>query len=129
MDGQFSADFKSQFRDYYGYQFQRCKPDYTRCCEQVYGAGRGGGSHQCNRKNGFGPHGAYCKQHDPDAVKAKYAARQAAWDAKSAKETALWNAKAALEPALRQIADGHNDPRSLAESVIAALDAARTPGA
>jgi hypothetical protein len=127
MDGQFSDDFKAEFRSYYGYHFQKFQPDYTRCCEQVHGTSRADGIYQCRRKNGFGPNGAYCKQHDPDAVKAKAAARQAEYDAKGAREIARWKATAALEPALRQIAAGHNDPRSLAESVIAALDAARRP--
>ena len=35
------------------------------------------------------------------------------------------DAAAAIEPALRQIAAGHNDPRSLAQEVLATLDAAR----
>ena len=124
MDGQFSDDFKAQYRAEYGINMSRRRPDYTRCAHEV---GDGFGWHQCTRKNGHGPHGAWCKTHDPDAVKAKSEARSAKWRAECDQRDRLNAATAALEPALRQIAAGHNDPRSLAESVIAALDAARTP--
>lgn len=128
MDGQFSDDFKAQYPKDYGPSYRAVKPDFSRCAQTVLD-GAGWGSHQCTRKNGHGPHGAWCKAHDPDAVKAKrearYAKMRAGWD----REKSLNDAKAALEPALRQIAAGHNDPRALAESVIAALDAARTPPA
>ena len=36
------------------------KPDYDRCCEQVYSNWR---FYQCQRKRGYGPDEAYCKQH------------------------------------------------------------------
>jgi len=39
----------------------------------------------------------------------------------------LCAATAALEPALRQIAEGHNDARGLAQEAIAKIDAARNP--
>lgn len=60
-----------------------------------------------------------------DRRKAKQAERRAAWEAALEREIALSNAVAALEPALRRIAEGHNNPRDLAQEVIAALDAAR----
>jgi hypothetical protein len=40
-------------------------------------------------------------------------------------ERSLYDATAALELALRKIAEGHNDPRALAQEVLAVLDAAR----
>lgn len=47
------------------------KPDFTRCCESV-ASGRGSWhSSQCSKPNGHGPDGAYCKIHDPEAVKAR----------------------------------------------------------
>lgn len=129
MDGQFSDDFKAQYRGWYGHHFDKREPDYNRCAEHVYDRY---GTHQCERKNGHGPHGAWCRQHDPVAIQAKREAAAAkrdaenrAWMEKRAKEQAVARAAAALEPALRQIAEGHNDSRGLAESVLAALDAAR----
>lgn len=129
MDGQFSDDFKAQYRKSYGYSYNSQQPDYTRCADFVIDRY---GNRQCSRPNGHGPHGAWCKQHDPDRIKAKREADEArraeehaAWRAEQKIARAIAAATAALEPALRQIAAGHNDPRSLAESVIAALDAAR----
>jgi hypothetical protein len=69
-----------------------------------------------------------CGRHSA-AAKAKREAKDRAqreqWKAKSAARRAVHDATAALELALRQIADGHNDPRALAQEVIAAVDAAR----
>jgi hypothetical protein len=69
--------------------------------------------HQCNRKNGHGPHGAWCRQHDPDAVAAKREAERRAYD----ERYALFRQKQALEGdrivIIQQIAAGHNDPRTL----------------
>ena len=81
-------------------------------------------------------------KHDPDANgrptkcghhsaagKAKREAKRAATDQKwrdqSAARTAVHNAEVAMEAAIRRIAEGHNDPRSLALEVVAQLDAAR----
>ena len=128
MDGQFSDDFKAQYPKSYGPTYRAAKPDFTRCAAPVYPRDRTGwGSHQCERKNGHGPHGAWCKAHDPVAKKAKRDAKVDEWMRQSEASQKLHAAKAALEPALRQIAAGHNDPRSLAEIVIAALDDARRP--
>ena len=124
MDGQFTDDFKAQYRRSYGRGYSPVAPDYTRCADSVVD---GFHSSQCSRKNGHGPHGAWCKQHDPIARAAKRDAQNAKWRAESELKLARHAANAALEPALRQIAAGHNDPRSLAESVIAALDALAPP--
>lgn len=56
------------------------------CCETVYPNEHGRRPHQCTRKNGHGPGGLYCKQHDPDARKARQDARSAKWDAKGREE-------------------------------------------
>jgi hypothetical protein len=128
MDGQFSDDFRAQYPEDYGPSYRARKPDFSRCAASVFDRD-GWGSHQCTRKNGHGPHGAWCKAHDPVARQAKDDARRAEMHVRWNREMRLHDATAAVEPALRQIAAGHNDPRSLAESVIAALDAARTPTA
>lgn len=81
-------------------------------------------------------------RHDPDAngrptkcgnhSKAAHARRAAKKEATEARWKAQWradgdvhDANKAVEVALRQIAEGHNDPRTLAEETIQRLDAAR----
>lgn len=97
-------------------------PDFTRCCVQVWPNERGARHHQCGRKRGFGPDGAYCKQHDPEAVAerqavqaAKYHAKNAVWEQRARAQKALDACKAALT----LIRDGHNDPRYLAAKTLA----------
>lgn len=68
-----------------------------------------------------GRHCAAAKQRKQDKQDAATALRRAKWDLFDA----INSAERKVEPALRQIAAGHNDPRSLAQEVIAALDAAR----
>ena len=123
MGSKHTEAFKAQFSNSYGINIKH-KPDFTKCAECVHGDGVWPSWHQCTRKNGHGPEGAWCKMHDPVARKAKQAARDAKWQSDWDREKALNNAKAALVPALRAIADGHNDPRALATEVIATLDAA-----
>jgi hypothetical protein len=93
-------------------------PKFDRCCEEVREQGRWPKYFQCSRPNGYGPDGAYCKQHDPEAV----AKRRAAADARS---KAAWR-KRMLEAygstfydALVKIAEGHNDARGLAQETLA----------
>lgn len=69
-----------------------------------------------------------CGRHCAEAV-AKKKAKQAAEDERRSRQ---WDARAALhkaeleiERSLRKIAEGHNDPRSLAKEVLDAVDAAR----
>ena len=71
-------------------------------------------SGQCNNKRGHGPGLAYCKQHDPITVKAKDDARQAKWEAEWAATLRKAARPKAFKAALEAIADGHNDPRTLA---------------
>lgn len=97
------------------------KPDYSRCCEEVYEQGRGMMTHQCARKAKHGPDGAYCKQHDPAAVKAREDLASAKYAAQRRAERPRWYAKKMLE-ALKLIADGHNDPRSLAAEIVAEIE-------
>lgn len=92
-------------------------------------------SHQCSRKakvtRTVKHHGKiveveYCGQHDPVAVKAKNRERSAKWRAEWAAQDAAIAEKerrAAVREdalaALKQIANGHNDPRSLALETLA----------
>jgi len=112
------------------------QPDMANCRAAVHDGGRWPGFHQCTRKvkvtREVNHHGkivemGYCKQHDPVAVKAKADAWRAKLDADCAERDAQRKAKRDAEDlaraaiaALRQIAAGHNDPRSLAIEVLAA---------
>lgn len=95
--------------------------DPALCCEEVSDRQSWISYSQCARKRGYGPEGAYCKQHDPDAVKAKKAARDAKWEAEWAEKQRKHEA-ASLAPkmkaALIAIRDGHNDPAALAAEVL-----------
>lgn len=92
-------------------------PKLDKCCESVCGSGRGDMPHQCNRARGHGPNQAYCKQHDPDAVKARRDASMAEYISNINKERYKWNGPAFYE-ALKAIAEGHNDASGYAQEII-----------
>lgn len=93
-------------------------PDYSLCCESVWPNDRFPIPHQCRKKRGFGPDGAYCKQHDPAAKKSRQAASEARWNQKWNTERYQIHGRTFFD-ALVKIADGHNDARGLAQEVIA----------
>lgn len=85
------------------------------------------GSYQCSRKpkHQYGGHG-WCAQHYPPNEHARKEARQAEWRRESDARTARYEREAAWQKqrdaameAIRQIAEGHNDPRALAREVLA----------
>lgn len=99
------------------------RPDYTRCCIEVgRPLGRTTMFGQCLKPRGHGPDGAYCKIHDPDAVKARQAKQHSEYVTKHNKRREEWYGPEFLA-ALRKIAAGHNDPRALAAEVIATFEA------
>lgn len=104
------------------------------CCGQVRSSD-GWHTYRCSREGVIEREGKfYCRQHDPVAVKARHDARDAKWEAEWAAQTAARAAaKAAAErqarlaalaelavPVLREIAKGHNDPRTLANQFLMA---------
>lgn len=94
------------------------KPDLALCCEEVAdNSTRWPRYHQCQRKRGHGPDGAYCKQHDPEAVKAQRAASdvrgQEAWN-----KRLLEAYSKTFYDVLVKIADGHNDACGLAQETV-----------
>jgi hypothetical protein len=113
-----SDEFKAHFRPAYG-RYGGVRPDFARCADTVSSGSIWHGSKQCSRKNGHGPDGAFCKQHDPQALAAKRVARDAAWrrewDQKARKSAFTSESKNAI----RAIAEGHNDPMTLAREILA----------
>lgn len=93
-------------------------PDFSLCCEEVWPSQRGEMHHQCRKKRGHGPGEAYCKTHNPEAVKARKEAANEEYRVKTNKMRYSWNGRVFFN-ALQQIADGHNDARGLAQEVIA----------
>lgn len=92
--------------------------DPSRCAERVYEKGGWGHNHQCRRARGHGPEKAFCRQHDPDAVKAREAKRQA----NEAAKFEVWrrqNWGPQFADALKAIARGADDPAALARDVLA----------
>lgn len=92
-------------------------PDFTHCCEEVtFYIGRWPKNKQCDRKRGYGPDQAYCKQHDPAAVEKRRGAADARYrDAQNKRRYELYGRT--FFDALKKIADGHNDPRTLAMDI------------
>ena len=105
-------------------------PDLKCCRASVY-EGVSRNFYQCSRKATIfrcveGRDVGFCRQHDPEAVAARNAARNAAWKAESDARTARFyrekrerEAVAACREAMQLIADGHNDPRTLAAETLA----------
>jgi hypothetical protein len=122
--------FKALFPDGYGMWAGNPKgmrPDYSRCCKEVIDTStRWTRWHQCGRKNGHGPEGAYCKQHSPDVEAARNKATQErqhqAFLEESRKQFLGYGGKF-LIVALKAIEDGHNDPRQLAKETLDLLRA------
>lgn len=94
------------------------KPDFARCCEEVgRNIGRWTSFGQCTRKRGYGPDKAYCKQHDPEAVRARRKALDAKYNEQHNKDR-YRRYGPTFYNALKKIADGHNDARGLAKETL-----------
>lgn len=97
------------------------------CCASVHNGGRSVSFHQCTRKpkNWYGTLG-YCDTHDPNKFRERRDKKQAEWQAKwnysnrlHEFESRQRKFKDACVQAVRQIAAGHNDPRSLCSELLA----------
>lgn len=96
-----------------------------RCCASVHQT-HGWGFAQCARIGKFKDNGGlwWCAQHEPENAakrKAETAARQDAAYKKSQREWRYGSRGIMLRNALREIANGHNDPRSLAVEVLGSM--------
>lgn len=76
---------------------------------------------QCTRKPGHGPDGLYCKQHSPEAVEARVKAQDERHKQRMSEWRPRWCATAMLK-IIRQIANGHNDPRGLCSEFMRKYD-------
>lgn len=95
--------------------------------------------HQCTRKPIVfrcvdGAEYGFCKQHDPETVKARDAARRDQWrlererkDREYDRQKREREAMGACKAALEQIAAGHNDPRALAVETLALFPDTQCP--
>lgn len=102
--------------------------DGVRCeGSKYYQVGRFGEHRQCESKGKHEWQGhRFCSIHHPPTVEAKKQARTDEWERERAAQAARWRKAdaerkqkdAALE-AIKQIAAGHNDPRALAQEVLA----------
>lgn len=106
----------------YGLSYRERTEDISRCVVSVSGRGRWPSSHQCNRPRGHGPDGLYCKQHTPDAVQARRDEADRRYREESERRQRPHKERADMIAALKKIRDGHNDPRSIAESVLKSLN-------
>lgn len=111
-----------KYQEFYAPSYRAQKPDFSRCAKIVHGGGWGG--KQCSRKAVCDPDEngdpTTCKQHSHAAKESLRAKQKAAYDA----ETAKWRERHAapkMRAALEKIADGHNDPRSIAREVLDGL--------
>lgn len=111
----FEECLKYRYGAWAGLAGARYHPEH--CCEPVYSQDKWSREHQCNRRNGHGPEGLYCKQHDPAVVKARRSEQ-------SRKDYEKWNEDRKnhhgknFYTVLKQIADGHNDARTLASETL-----------
>lgn len=85
-------------------------------CQEPHVAAQGGWRfYQCKKAAMAGSR--FCKQHDPDEVKKRDQQRQARSDREWRKRRIELNGDRFMR-ALKQIADGHNDPRALAQETL-----------
>jgi len=81
----------------YGHFSSKRNYDPAQCVESVHDGGRSFGFHQCFNKPGFGPHGLYCKIHDPAAVERRRQAFIEKWNQKLKAERPKWYVSEMLE--------------------------------
>ena len=96
-----------------------------RCQASVPVGGRSARFHQCCRKGVIDRDGVlYCKQHDPVAVQEREREADERYRKEQAARTTYFHRQRMGQEALRAlelIADGHNNPRALAQEIITKL--------
>lgn len=109
-----------EYKKAYG-QRENYKPDYTRCAAEVSDPTMFASYHQCTRKARYDPDEngkpTTCKIHSEAAIAARRTKQDAAYQADSLRHSYQLYGKSFFD-ALQEIADGHNDPRSLAAEKI-----------
>jgi hypothetical protein len=102
---------------WYGTNNKR-EEDPTRCIEGVWGKERWPSHYQCSRARGHGPDGLYCKQHVPENAQARREQSRKNWEMKWDREMRPQRERVHFRKALEDIANGHNDPMTLAKQVL-----------
>jgi hypothetical protein len=112
---------RPEYHRTYGHWFSPQKPDFDRCCVEIYGSERGSRPHQCTRKaaadSDYTGKPTRCKFHSRAKLLEKEAKWQAKFEADRARMDALYvrqNAQREAIGLIEQIADGHNNPRGAA---------------
>lgn len=97
-------------------------PDFSRCAEEVF-SGRGM-HHQCGNKATVEPdeqgRPTKCRVHSKAFHDEKAAEADRRYRAERKRNAFQWNGRRFYE-ALKLIADGHNDPRAVAEEAISIM--------
>lgn len=118
MSADHTPEFLAQYPAFYGRAYAKVWPQYDQCAGRVSGDRWALGSSQCSRANGHGPHGAWCKQHNPEAVSARREASNAKYRAESDAANRDREFTRAARAAVNLIAAGHNDPRALCADIL-----------
>jgi len=95
------------------------------CCGKT--RGNGWSRYGCSRQ--AQPGSKFCFQHDPKNIEAAHEKRKKKWEEESrvreivrARERRRFDFNQTTESVLRQIAEGHNDPRALARKTLRILE-------
>lgn len=114
----------------YTHKFAKQEGSPERCRSAVHDEGRWPSYHQCTRKPKVfrcidGIEYGFCGIHDPDAVAKKDNAKREQWRLESLERERKENlrkqnvvAMEACKAAIQKIADGHNDPMTLAKETL-----------
>lgn len=117
---------RPEWQRLYGHTFSPQKPKWDRCCVQVWGGPKGITPSQCNNKarhdEDHSGRPTRCKIHSREYVSAKQKKADAKYQAqmdviRERREKA--KLKQACLDLVRQIAKGHNDPRTAAMELLA----------
>ena len=124
------------YSPHWEYEKQHWKGQGDRCCAAVHNGGRSVSFHQCRKpikvwrdvqlNKGEIKNLGYCGIHDPVKVAERRKKRSDEYKAKSERSRAFYARRKAKEDlgetaieAIKKIAEGHNDPRTLCQSILA----------
>jgi hypothetical protein len=126
------------YLQYYGYHFNPVAPNFSRCGERVCSNDRSMRPSQCSRKATCQPDSegrpTRCKQHSDAFIQEKREKQKRKDEARRRERNALLYERGLEQfisdprtKALQAIADGHNDPRSLARKALKSAEPVAPP--